>query len=206
MVDYSNGKIYRIVCNNTGKVYIGSTTDTLSRRLTGHKSNYNKYINGRYHYVTSFEIIKNNNFSIVLIENVPCKNKEELFQKERYYIENTQCVNKQVPLRTMREYINANIEKRKKTCKKYNDTHKDKHHEYYINNKDSINEKRKLYYEKNRDSFIQRAKKHYEQNISIIKTPFQCECGATLMNKSSKSKHLKTQKHLKYLESLKSNN
>lgn len=34
---YSRGKIYRLVCNKTGKVYYGSTIDTLIDRLAKHK-------------------------------------------------------------------------------------------------------------------------------------------------------------------------
>ena len=40
MVNYQNGKIYRIVCNTTDEVYIGSTVITLSKRLAKHNSDY----------------------------------------------------------------------------------------------------------------------------------------------------------------------
>ena len=41
MIDYSKGKIYKIVCNNTGLIYIGSTCEpTLARRLAKHVGNY----------------------------------------------------------------------------------------------------------------------------------------------------------------------
>ena len=46
MVNYANGKIYRIVCNTTGKQYIGSTTRPLSERLNGHKKDLDKYLKG----------------------------------------------------------------------------------------------------------------------------------------------------------------
>ena len=38
MVNYQNAKIYRIVCNVTGKQYIGSTVSNLSTRLSQHKN------------------------------------------------------------------------------------------------------------------------------------------------------------------------
>ena len=104
MVDYSNGKVYRIVCNLTGKVYIGSTTNTLSRRLTSHRSNYKNYLLGNFPFLTSFEILKNHDYSIILIENVKCNNREELLKKERFYIELMPCVNKKIPNRTQKEY------------------------------------------------------------------------------------------------------
>lgn len=81
MVNYANGKIYRIVCNTTGLQYIGSTTRPLSERLNEHKQNLKKFLNGKTHYVTSFKVLENNNFQIILIENVPCSRKEELLKK-----------------------------------------------------------------------------------------------------------------------------
>jgi hypothetical protein len=46
MVNYSLGKIYKIVCNTTGKVYIGSSCcPRLCRRLTKHREDYNRFLN-----------------------------------------------------------------------------------------------------------------------------------------------------------------
>mmetsp|Transcript_24261 Transcript_24261/g.24874 ORF Transcript_24261/g.24874 Transcript_24261/m.24874 type:complete len:158 (+) Transcript_24261:133-606(+) len=98
MVNYQLGKIYKIVDNTNGNVYIGSTCEpTLARRLAGHVGNYKKYLNGKYHYVTSFNILENNNYDMVLIEKYPCESKEELHKRERYYIESIECINKYIP-------------------------------------------------------------------------------------------------------------
>jgi len=53
MPDYQKGKIYKIVCNETGLVYIGSTTQALSQRLQGHKKNYK-----------TFKVLENDNYNI----------------------------------------------------------------------------------------------------------------------------------------------
>ena len=43
MVNYEKGKIYKIVCNTTGEIYIGSTTkQTLAQRLSQHVSQYKR--------------------------------------------------------------------------------------------------------------------------------------------------------------------
>ena len=56
--DYQNGKIYKIVSNQTDKIYIGSTAcPRLCTRLAQHKSNYNQWKRGKYCKMTSFEII-----------------------------------------------------------------------------------------------------------------------------------------------------
>jgi len=75
---YKNGKIYRVVCNETGLQCIGSTCITLKQRLQQHKSSYKSYKNGKGNYITSFKIFKNTNYDIVLIEDSPCDKKEQL--------------------------------------------------------------------------------------------------------------------------------
>ena len=72
MVNYNLGKIYRIVCKTTGLVYIGSTAEpTLARRLATHSRKYKCFLNGKGRFVTSYKILENNNYEIILIENTP---------------------------------------------------------------------------------------------------------------------------------------
>ena len=95
MIDYQQGKIYKIECNVTGKVYIGSTCEPiLARRLAGHIKNYKRYLNGKSNYVSSFDVLQNGNYDIVLIESYPCNSKDELHARERYHTNNIDCVNK----------------------------------------------------------------------------------------------------------------
>ena len=45
MVNYAKGKIYKIVCNVTGLIYVGSSTKHyLSDRLGNHTARYRKYL------------------------------------------------------------------------------------------------------------------------------------------------------------------
>jgi hypothetical protein len=95
MVNYSNGKIYKIICNITNECYIGSTCEPiLARRLAGHVANYKSYLKGKGNNVTSFKIIANGNYNIVLIELFPCDTKDELYSRESHYTQTIQCVNK----------------------------------------------------------------------------------------------------------------
>ena len=81
-----NGKIYRLTCNVTNMTYIGSTTTSLPIRLHQHAIKYEKYTNFNYgNYCGSFQIIKNDNYKIELLEEYPCKSKTELRQRERYW-------------------------------------------------------------------------------------------------------------------------
>ncbi len=66
MVNYQLGKVYKIVCNVTGDVYVGRTCkSTLSRRLAGHLGDYKRYMNGKGSYVTSFKVMENENYAII---------------------------------------------------------------------------------------------------------------------------------------------
>lgn len=84
MTNYRKGKIYKIVNEMTGEIYVGGTSNSLRRRLTTHIHDSIKRP-GRILY----EHVKNNggwdNFRMELIEDYPCDTKEELSQREEYY-------------------------------------------------------------------------------------------------------------------------
>jgi hypothetical protein len=138
MVNYQLGKIYRIVDFTDDNVYIGSTCEkTLAHRLAKHVQDYKRYINEKFHFVTSFKILENNNYDIQLIEAFPCNSRDELHQREGYHIKNTpNCINKCIPGRTKKDSDKQYYENNKVIisvkCK-----------QYYDDNKDKINEQRK---------------------------------------------------------------
>ncbi len=110
VVDYTESKIYKLVSCHTDKVYIGSTTQLLSRRKQRHVCclKKNKIT------CSSSEIISlgPDDCQIVLIESYPCSTKEELLLRERYWIENTNCVNKKIPIRSKEESAQLALEYR----------------------------------------------------------------------------------------------
>jgi hypothetical protein len=118
MPTYQNSKIYRVVCSETNKEYIGSTTQKLCYRLGQHKSKHNTC-------VTKTFI----NPKIFLIENSPCNSKEELRAIERKYIENTHCVNYHVPGRTPKEWREQNKELTSNLFKVWYEKNKEKQKE-----------------------------------------------------------------------------
>lgn len=127
MPNYNNGKIYKITSPSTKKIYIGSTTKDIERRLIEHKCNYKKYLKGNFKYCTSYEVIKYQDSKVELIENVNCDNKIDLFEIERKYIITLDNVcNKVIPNRTRAEYRkdNRNIINMKK--KIYREQNQDK--------------------------------------------------------------------------------
>jgi hypothetical protein len=161
MVLYQNGKIYKIYCNITFRVYYGSTCETLARRLTGHKSDYKCYLkDNKKKKRSSFMVLENDNFVISLVEEISCQNKMQLLQRERFYIENNICVNKNIPSHTKKESYNyyriVNADRLKESWKEYSKTYsiinaekiKEKKKEYSIANADRLKEYQKEYREK----------------------------------------------------------
>ena len=188
MVNYSNGKIYKIepICeHNEDEIYIGSTTKKyLSQRMDKHRSGYKSWQLGKGDKVMSFELFDKfniENCKIILIETVNAKNKDELYSREAHFIKNTKCINKLVPFRTKLESIELK--------KEYYIENKERRTEQYVKYKDEIIDKVKQYYKDNKERILE---KHKERLI--------CECGGN-HSYSHKSRHLKSKMHCDYIES-----
>jgi hypothetical protein len=94
MPNYKNGKIYKIVCNETNEVYYGCTTQNLTYRIHQHISDCKLYRENGKKKCNSYPIIHRNNFEVWLVEECPCKSRKELLEKEQFYILSNTCVNK----------------------------------------------------------------------------------------------------------------
>jgi hypothetical protein len=82
-------KIYKLIADSPdGKFYcyIGSTSKELNERLLEHKRSLRNYLKNMCRYVTSFKIIQKSWFEISLIEDLGDCSKNELLNKEDYYI------------------------------------------------------------------------------------------------------------------------
>ena len=193
MVNYSNGKVYKIepINGDDGDVYFGSTTkEYLSQRMDTHRNNYKSYKNGHKNLLCSSFILFDKygieNCNIVLLENVNAESKDQLTAREAYYIRNYKCVNKCIPLRKVKEYMD----------------------EYYIKNREKIVEKGKIYREINKEIISKRRKKIYEANKEITsekrKEKVTCECGS-ICRKDGLREHKKTIKHIDFINNQNSN-
>ena len=169
-IDYSKGKIYRLNCANL--VYIGSTTQALSQRMTQHRRDYKCWVNGKDHYISSFDLFKLGDPFITLIEDYPCDRKEQLLARERFHIEKNDCVNKNIPGRTMAEYREANKEAIAEKTKEYRELNKEaiaeKQKEYRELNKEAIAEKKKEYNDLNKEAIAEKKKKAYANKKNNI--------------------------------------
>lgn len=183
MPNYELSKIYNITGTNTnGEIltYYGSTTNPyLSSRLAKHIQDFKNDVS-----ISSREVLKCPDYRINLIELYPCKCKEELKARERFYSDNNKCVNINRPmlfageqqlitqkyyeknkdqiLEKHKEYKNKNKDKIKEQNKQYRNLHQEKNKVYdkqrYINNK----EQKKAY---NKQQYINKKNKKLELKL-----------------------------------------
>ena len=172
MVNYSDGKIYRIVNTENETVYIGSTCQALSRRLATHKH-------------------RGNGNKIVLVKECPCENNEQLRREEQLCIEEHEGLvnerrayqteeqkkekarkyyesNREKMIESQRKYYEANREKSIEKARKYNEANREKVREgqrkYYESNREKLIESKRKYNEANREKVIERQRKYNEAN------------------------------------------
>lgn len=95
MRNFQDAKIYKIVCDITGVIYIGSTTQKLlSQRLSTHNSRYRGWVkNNKLPYCSSYKVLQSGKYHIELMEQYPCSVKEELTAQEGYHQSQFPCVN-----------------------------------------------------------------------------------------------------------------
>ena len=94
--NYRKGKIY-MLCLPPFLPYIGSTVQTLSKRISQHRTDARSYIKGLSTYkLDSHDLALRKGCKIYLLEDFPCSNRKELEKREGWYQINNPCVNKKV--------------------------------------------------------------------------------------------------------------
>lgn len=128
-IDYSKSVIYSIRSHQTDKIYIGSTTQSLSKRIYKHRSVYDSFTKRNAgHYVSSYIMLEYPDNYIELIEEYPCENKQQLHKREGEIIRKyTNSVNQRIAGRTRKEWGIDNKEYLKQFHKNYHSTNRDKY-------------------------------------------------------------------------------
>jgi hypothetical protein len=201
MVNYQFGQIYKIwsPSHPEAGIYYGSTCQQISTRIAGHRKDYKLYLEGKFHYISSFNVVKYEDFKYERVCYYPCNSKKELCREEGRHIQgDSKACNKYVSGRTQGEYIVECKDRVKKSQKEYRE-----------NNKERRNKDQKIYYEKNKEILKEKgkkySKKYRENNKEKIKREkkiiINCICGSNVSN-YYKKEHEKTKKHIKYIISL----
>ena len=180
---YNNAKVCKLVNTVDETFYIGSTCNTLARRLGQHKTNARKEDNFENKAYNHLRKVGLENLKIILLNEFYLENKDQLLREENNYIEmyknDTNCLNSRFAIRDKEEYY-------KEYRAKNRDKLIEKHKEYRENNKTKISEYGKLYRELNKEKIMQK---------------YQCTCGSTVRCDGKKD-HENTIKHRNFLNDL----
>ena len=203
---YHNSKIYSIRNKFNDDIYIGSTTVSLSQRMTKHRASMNCEKRGKCLLYQKMREHGVENFFITLIEKCPCNDIEELRAKEGEWIEKMGTLNMKVAGRTPEQYRKDTVEHKKEYDQEYHKNNKDKKseqaHQRYENNKEHIKLKSNQHYHENKETISITLKKYRDEHKEEIKEKqnlkCQCECGMTY-TKRNKSRHLKSKHHQNFL-------
>jgi predicted GIY-YIG superfamily endonuclease len=102
------GYIYSLTCDETSDVYIGSSTTTPKKRLRAHKTD---------KLPSCVHILESPTLKMNILENIFEESRVYLWQKERWYIDNTpNCINKTKPILTSEDLL---LNKEKQKAKRY---------------------------------------------------------------------------------------
>jgi hypothetical protein len=177
------GRIYKITSPNTDKVYVGSTTGTIEKRLRGHMIHYKMYLKGidGVDHIRSYDVIEHGDPEIHLIYEGLFNSKADLFRLEGETMQSIQnCCNKMIMGRTRREYRD----------------------EYDVKNREFIKERKHVSYEKHRESTLTRVNAYAEQNRDKIRDRQNekhiCEICHSEFTRSNKARHIKSARHLQH--------
>jgi len=105
--NYAHGKIYAIRSRSRlDLVYIGSTTQVLSKRYSNHLTDFRAQKKN----LSSSLVIEIGDSCIELFEAFPCADKEELRRREGQVQRSMKCVNRQIAGRTLAEWRAENMD------------------------------------------------------------------------------------------------
>ena len=181
--DYHNGKIYCIRNYIDDDIYVGSTTQSLCKRMSRHRNRMTD--NTRIHTPLYSKIndIGIDKFYIELLEDYPCDSIEQLRQREGHYIREIGTLNVKIAGRSKQGWKEDNMEHVKLHAKEYHEQNKEKHNEqnkiWREEHPEEMKEYKKKWYENNREEMLLRYKERYENNKEEI----------NLKNKEYREKH-----------------
>ena len=192
VTDFSKTIIYKIVCNDLTikDCYIGHTINMTKRKCV-HKSRCHNE-KDKHHNLKIYQIIRQNggwsNWSMILVEKFPCKNKHEACKREREIFEEIDAKMNMVRLyRTQEELKEYKKQNQKKYYheKQYYQDHKEQFKQYYQDHKGEISEKKKQYYQEKK----QEKKQYYQEKKAELNKKIQCEFCAKLISNCNMKRH-----------------
>lgn len=195
------GRIYRIIHLESEVCYIGSTFNKLKHRWQQHKSDYQKWSDGKArchaNIHRSFKEHGIEQFKMILVREIDVCDRAHLEMYEQLAINRFRktCVNSNsafgIPKLTLMHYKATNADKIKAGLQKYRE-----------NNLETIRKTDRDRYPGEREKRIIQAKAYYAANKDKVtarnKKKFDCGCGGKYQT-ISKAVHQRTTKHQNWL-------
>ena len=113
-MDYSKEKIYKIWNDVDDELYMGSTCQTLSMRMVGHRRCKNGTAKKHYRLYQKMLNIGQEHFFKKLMKETPCENAEQLRAIEGEYIRKYGTLNTRIEGRTKQQYTHTHDTKDRK--------------------------------------------------------------------------------------------
>ena len=202
MTNYDNSVIYKICCKDEAitDVYVGSTVNARNRKHT-HKSTCNNK-KSENHNAVVYRYIRDyggwENWQFVLLEKFPCKDRQELIIRERYWYEMLGAkLNVYYPQRSQKERNKEYLsrpevkEHRKEYRKEYNSRPE---------NRERIKEYQRTTEQKTKKKEYYARPDNKERMREYNKQTYTCLPCNKVLKIGSKWSHEKTNKHLQNLE------
>ena len=200
---YKRGQIYTIRCKyDDDMIYVGSTINTLAKRMGDHRKTSVKRATSLYHVVQGDW----DNWYIELHENYSCNNKQELLKREGQVIREIGTINRYVAGRTRKEYLEENKDNITEKKKLYYQNNRDKmleqKKEYYLDSRDKILEKNKERYHDNREKNIEKMKEYRQKNhdelLEKMLEKINCNICGCETSKCHLKRHQRSKKCMNY--------
>jgi group I intron endonuclease len=160
--NYQNGKIYCIRDHIDGQIYVGSTCQSLSKRMAYHTQDAKK---ANRQNTLIYPLMLNyglEQFYIELVEEYPCENSNQLEKREGEITREMKAsLNMKVSGRTMEEY-------KVEEADKIRQSKSIRGKRYRENNPEKVKERRKLNYWKDPEKYKEQARKYNEEHKEEI--------------------------------------
>ena len=197
MTNYDNSVIYKICCKDEAitDVYVGSTANAKNRKYQHKFYCNNKDNRPVYRYIRDYGGWEN--WQFVLLEKFPCKDRQELIIRERYWFEKLGAkLNVYYPQRDSQEYhkeYNSRLEVKERAKIRMKEYLKE------YSTRPEVKEKQKKYYtrpevKQRQKEYLKEYRKKYQQQT------YTCLPCNKVLKIGSKWAHEKSNKHLQNLE------
>jgi group I intron endonuclease len=167
--DYTQGKVYMIINNTNGVIYVGSTTLPLYRRWEHHRLCTKITMKKDRPLYKAIAQDGADNFNIILIDTCPCDTDEVLRERETYFQRLYNCTHEEIGYNRIHAYLTD--ENRKQQNRDNNLRRREKHpnydKEWREKNKEEkrrkATEQMRVWRSKNSEKYLENARKYREK-------------------------------------------